>query len=76
MAWFNPRSFGRAARSRARTPLVLGTSVAMLVGLSMLVTGGFAQSADESPGAVAAAKPNFVPVCVQRTRGQCFQGRL
>ena len=77
MAWFDPRAFGRAARSHARTPLVLGTSIATVVGLSALVTGGFAQSPDESPGAVAQAKNrNFAPVCVQRHGGNASKGDL
>ena len=75
MAWFDPRSLGRAAHSHARTPVVLGTSIATVVALGVLVTGGFAQSANEAP-AVAAAKPNFVPVCVQRHGGNQSKGDL
>ena len=78
MAWFDPRAHGRAPSSRTRKLLVVGASIATLFGLSVLVTGGFAQSPDESPGAVAAQKrkPNFVAVCVQRRGGEKSKGDL
>ena len=67
MAWFDPRAYGRAPSSRTGKLLVLGASTATLVGLSVLVTGGFAQSSDDSARVVAAAKKRgFVPVCAQR----------
>ena len=77
MAWFDPRAYGRAPSSRRGKLLVLGTSTAILVGLSVLVTGGFAQSSDESRAAVAAAKKRgFVPVCVQRHDVKYSKGDL
>jgi hypothetical protein len=77
MAWFDPRAYARAAPSRAGKTLVLGASIAALVGLSALVTGGFAQSPDESPGVVAAAKKRgFVPVCTQRSGSRESKGDL
>ena len=77
MAWFDPRAYGRAPSSRRGKLLVLGTSTAILVGLSVLVTGGFAQSSDDSTRAVAAAKKRgFVPVCVQRQDVKHSQGDL
>ena len=78
MAWFDPRAYGRAPSSRTGKLLVLAASIATLVGLSVLVTGGFAQSRDESPDAAAAQKkrPNFVPVCVQRRGGEKSKGDL
>jgi hypothetical protein len=77
MAWFNPRPYGRAPSSRAGKLLVLGTSTAILVGLSVLVTGGFAQSPDESRGVVAAAKKRtFIRACVQRHDVKHSQGDL
>ena len=77
MAWFDPRAYGRAPSSRRAKLLVLGASTAILVGLSVLVTGGFAQSRDESPGAVAAAKKRtFVRACVQRHDVKHSQGDL
>jgi hypothetical protein len=76
MSWFDPRAYGRSASSRAGKMLVLGASVATLVGLSVLVTGGFAQSSDESPGLVAQANAGFVPVCVQRGGHNQSQGDL
>ena len=77
MAWFDPRAYGRAASTRAGKMLVLGASIATVVGLSVLVTGGFAQSSDESSGVVAQAKKRgFVPVCVQRSGHNQSQGDL
>ena len=77
MAWFDPRAYGRAPSSRTGTVLVLGASTAILVGLSVLVTGVFAQSSDESRGVVAQAKKRgFVPVCVQRQKVKHSQGDL
>jgi hypothetical protein len=65
MPRFDPRVFGRAAFSRAGKLLALGASVATLVGLSVLVSGGFAQSSGK--GEVAHAKaPRFIFVCTQR----------
>jgi hypothetical protein len=67
MAWFDPRAYGRAAQSRAARLLLFGVSTATLVGLSVLVTGGFAQSPADSAGAgVAAQARGYVPVCTQR----------
>jgi hypothetical protein len=62
MAWFHRRTFGRAASSRTGQVLVLAASGATLVGLSVLVTGGSA----ESPSSSAAAEKRFVRVCTQR----------
>ena len=77
MAWFDPRAYGRAPSSRKGAVLVLGASTAILVGLSVLVTGVFAQSSDESQGIVARAKKRgFVPVCVQRHDVKHSQGDL
>ena len=77
MAWFDPRAYGRAPSSRRAKLLVLGASSAILVGLSVLVTGGFAQSPDESRGVVAAAKKrSFVRACVQRHDVRHSQGDL
>ena len=73
MAWFDPRSYGRVASTRAGKMLVLGTSIATVVGLSVLVTGGFAQSS----GVFAQAKKRgFVPVCVQRHDVKFSKGDL
>jgi hypothetical protein len=73
MAWFAPRAFGRSARSPRGKLLVLGASVATVVGLSGVVTGGFAQS----PSIFAAAeKQGFVPVCTQRTGPDPSKGDL
>ena len=77
MAWFDPRALGRAACSRVGAPLVVGASVATLAGLSVLVTGGFAQSPDESaPAVMSAERLGFVPVCVQRTGHNQSKGDL
>jgi hypothetical protein len=77
MAWLDPRAYGRATSPRARKMLVPGASVATLVGLTVLVTGGFAQPSDESPDVVAAAKKKgFVPACTQRSGHNESKGDL
>ena len=77
MAWFDPRALGRAARSRVGAPLVVGATIATLAGLSVLVTGGFAQSPDESARAVMSAERlGFVPVCTQRKGNNASKGDL
>jgi hypothetical protein len=77
MAWFDPRPLGRAARSRMGKPLVLGASIATVVGLSVLVTGGFAQPREKSQKVVAAAqRSGFVPVCTQRKGNNASKGDL
>jgi hypothetical protein len=77
MAWFDPRAYGRAASTRAGKMLVLGASVATVVGLSVLVTGGFAQPADESSAIVAQAKKRgFVLACTQRSGHNQSKGDL
>ena len=77
MAWFDPRAYGRAPSSRTGQLLVVGVSTAVLAGLTVLVTGGFAQSSDQSRGAVAAAKKRtFVRACVQRHDVKHSQGDL
>ena len=76
MAWFGRRACGRTS-SPAGKMFVLGASVATLVGLSVLVTGGFAQSSEESPDVIAAAKKRgFVAVCTQRRGGNHSKGDL
>ena len=73
MAWFDPRAYGRAPSSRRAKLFVLGASSTILVGLSVLVTGVFAQSS----GVVAQAKKRgFVPVCVQRHDVKFSKGDL
>ena len=78
MEWFDPRAYGRAPSSRRGKLLVLGASLAILAGLTVMVTGGFAQSSDGSPGASAAAKKKrtFVRACVQRHDVKHSQGDL
>ena len=66
MAWFDPRGYGRAASTRAGKMLVLGASVATVVGLSVLVTGGFAQSSDESSGVSLRRRSGASSPCVCR----------
>jgi hypothetical protein len=59
--------------SRAGKVIGLGACVAVLVGLTGLVTGGFAKS----PSFLAAAtKKGFVPVCTQRKGGFESKGDL
>jgi hypothetical protein len=73
MAWFDPRAYESASSSRRTKLLVLGASTAILVGLSVVVTGVFAQSS----GVVAQAKKRgFVPVCVQRHDVKFSRGDL
>ncbi len=73
MAWFDPRAFGRSARSPRGKLFVLGASVATVVALSGVVTGGFAQT----PSIFAAAKKQgYVPVCTQRTGPEPSKGDL
>lgn len=73
MAWFDPRALGRAARSRSGKLFVLGASVATVVGLSALVTGGFAQS----PSIFASAQQRgYIPVCTQRGGPEVSKGDL
>jgi hypothetical protein len=72
MAWFDPRALGRVARSPRGKLFVLGASVATVVGLSGVVTGGFAQS----PSIFAAAKKGYIPVCTQRTGPNESRGDL
>jgi hypothetical protein len=77
MAWFDSRTYARAASSRAGKMLVLGVSVVTLVGLSVLVTGGFAESPNEASSIVAQAKKKgFVPVCTQRSGHNQSKGDL
>jgi hypothetical protein len=77
MAWFDPRALGRAARARTGKRFAFGASVTIVVGLSALVTGGFAQSPDGSPGVVAQAKKRgFVPACTQRSGHEQSKGDL
>ena len=73
MAWFDPRALGRAARSPRGKLFVLGASVATVVGLSGVVTGGFAQSPSIFAGA---EKQGFVSVCTQRTGPNESRGDL
>ena len=77
MAWFDPRAYGRAPSSRRGKLLVLGTSTAILVGLSVLVTGGFAQSRTNRRALpLRRRRGGFVPVCVQRQDVKHSQGDL
>ena len=67
MTWFGRRAYGRAAFPRAGRMLVVGVSTATVIGLSVLATGGFAQSPGESASVGVAAKaPGYVSVCTQR----------
>src|SRR3954453_21274669 len=72
-AWFDHRALGHAARSRAGRRVVLGTTVATVVGLSALVTGGVAQSPSIF---AAAAERGYVPVCTQKTGPHESRGDL
>ena len=77
MARFDPREYGRTPSSRFGKLLVLGASIAILAGLSVLVTGGFAQSRNSLSAFVAAAKKKgYVSVCPQRHRIKYSQGDL
>ena len=60
MAWFvRARSVVQRVLMR---DAALGTGIATVVALGVLVTGGFANR-ERITGPVAAAKTNFVPVC-------------
>jgi hypothetical protein len=72
-AWFDHRRLGHVARARPGRRVVLVASVATVVGLSALVTGGFAQSPSIF---AAAAKPDYVPVCAQRSGTHESRGDL
>jgi hypothetical protein len=77
MQWFDPRAHGRAPSSGRGKLLILGASLAVLAGLTVMVTGGFAQSSDGSQGASAAAKKRtFLRACVQRHDVKHSQGDL
>ena len=87
MAWFDPREYGRAPSSRSGKLLVLGASIAILVGLSVLVTGGFAQSRNNRRASSlrrrsrarrrvsAEARHQALAGRPERLEGQCAKGQ-
>ena len=68
---------GSVRHSRVGKLLGVAAGIAALVGLSALVTGGFAQSADDSSALVAQAKKRgFVLACTQRRGHNQSKGDL
>ena len=76
MAWFDPRAYRRATCSRAGKMRVLGASIATVVGLSVVVTGGFAQSPDECADPVAAAKSGATFPCAPSGKAVTSRGAI
>ena len=64
LQWSEPRG-GVTMRSSSPRVFVAAGSLATLLGVTLLATGGDARTTSAKPSATA---PAFVPVCVQRTR--------